>query len=562
MHFRRFRRLPFPVFALIFFAIAACIGCSKHYLELDKLKKDEIWDPTWAVPLAHSIITSYDILDRFDDDSLIVIDPITGLLALRYSSEVFSVSAEEFIVIPSQNNPAIPVPMGPTTINDVETNGSATITIGDTLPITTGGEKLETITFKDSTRFEYSLFSDVDYAGTLTVSIPDLKDAGGASYSSTVPFTVNESNVGIDKLDLLDGYTWDLTMGGTTTDSFAIFFSITYINGPGTAAPTDILTIDMDLNGVEFRNLTGDIGSPFISTGIDSVRLRIYENATQGQIRYSAPKLIAVFTNTFGAALEITPAVFKASSPVNGATALQDLGSGLGEGVSTQIIASPSMGVPGITTITMDSTNSNLNALLQLSPERIVYDVDVQANPGGGTNSNFVMDTSKLKLDVIAELPLDGWAKGFTKSDTVVYGIPNDSAVSDSTAKELVALTVRLNIDNGFPTDGKVQVYFADSNNTVVDSLFGSGMEFVFLGGIADGTGRVVTHTLKTTDMVIPREKLIALRDSGADRIIVVGEVQTTDAQTGKFVKIFEDYTMELWLGIKAEFEIRMDTRI
>lgn len=561
LHFRNLTSLPIRTILLSSLVVLVFAGCTKHYFEFDKVNDEEVWDPTWAVPLIHSTIDSYDILDRFDDDELIVIDPVTGQLALRYFSEVFSFRGDEFIVIPNQDFPATAVPIDQTTINNVENNGSSSMNSGaQTFTMSTAGELIDTITWKNATRFEYALSSDIPYAGNVVVSIPELISPLGGAYTATIPFTANESNIGIDLIDTIAGYTWDLTNGGTSTNEFTVDFTITYNDGPGMATLGQALVIDMDLTGVEFQSMRGDIGSPNITTGIDSVRIRINENSLDGEIKYAQPSLIWRFTNTIGAQLRVTPQPFYGTSPVNGSVAMLDQGSGIGQGTATDINRPAAYGLDTIDEYVMDTNNSNLNDLLAINPERIVYDIDVIANPLGGSSQNFVIDSSRLKLDVIADLPLDGWARNFTKSDTVVYTIPDDSTVSDSTAQELVSLTIRLNILNGFPADGKSQVYFADSNYTIIDSLFANGREFLFQGGITDNNGKVVEKTLKTTDMVIDRDKVIKLRDANADRIILFGEIQTTDAQTGKFVKIFDVYTMDAWLGVKAQFAIRMSS--
>ena len=77
-------------------------SCKYDHFNKDLLSTNITYEGDWAIPLAHSVLTVDDILDRFDDDDIIQIDS-TGMLALVYYSNIFSIAAQDLLVLPAQN---------------------------------------------------------------------------------------------------------------------------------------------------------------------------------------------------------------------------------------------------------------------------------------------------------------------------------------------------------------------------------------------------------------------------------------------------------------------------
>ena len=249
-------------FALLLASILVLPGCKKEYFQLDRVK-DPTWNPAVAIPLIKSTVTVPEVLDRFDDDEIITIDPASGLLALRYFSTVFSLQADEWLELPGASL-SQGVPITATEISAITANGTATQS--GTVNFTYNGPNGE----------------NIRYPAVVNVSIPDLA-VGGSGYSSgnvaVGPGSSNATNIN------LAGAILTLDNSG----QFDVNFSITY-NAPGAAVPGQQMGIAFDMTGGNnvggptYAEMRGDFGQQTIPIPLDSVSLRIFDNDAGGII--------------------------------------------------------------------------------------------------------------------------------------------------------------------------------------------------------------------------------------------------------------------------------------
>lgn len=532
------------VLALLVLVMAFATSCKKEYLEFDKIKKDVTWNPELAVPLVNTTVNAGDVLDRFDDEDIVIIDPNTGLLALRYYGEIFSITAEELIQLQTQTA-SVPVALTPQQIADLQANGS--VTVSATLPYTfqtPSGEQLATVLFKNGGLL-YNLTNDLPNDATITVNINSLTQ-GGTSYSQTI--TAN-GNAVTNQTDSLANYLLDLTRGGTTTNAFDISFSITFQrNNSQVPLPTQTLNIETGIQNPRFRQLTGDIGQQSVTTGFDSVRIRIFENSTDGTIQWRDPIVRTFWFNSYGCELEINLNTFIARTPTGDIPIT---------GFTNPIIVGADLLNVGTQVLTIDSIPngvdpSNIDVIASSNPSSFFYDIATGTNPGTGPFNNWVIDTSRLRLDMEVELPFDGRAQDFTQQDTIQLDIfPLDDDV-----EEIVSVTFRLNMNNGFPIDGYGQAYFADSNNVIVDSLLADPDEALIESGVLTGS-RVTQATSKITDITMDRAKLERLEAANVSRIITKARASTTGGGNTD-VQIYSDYILGLKLGMMVEAVVKV----
>ena len=205
----------------------------------------------------------------------------------------------------------------------------------------------------------------------------------------------------------------------------------------------------------------------------------------------------------------------------------------------------------------MDPTNSNCSTAVALEPQKLIYEVTGTANPTGTPATNWIRSNSHIRLEMEALLPLHGSASDFSFSDTSEVDIfPLDDDI-----EEIVSLTLRLVLDNGFPINGYAQVYFLDTTGTVIlDSIFADARTQVLTSGevaneVVDQTnGR--TRTL--TDIVIDREKLEKLESNGFGNVVSRAWLETS--QMGAItVKILQNYSMNIFLGLDVEAKVKTE---
>lgn len=541
-----FNRFFLLSFACLVFSGVFLQSCKKEYFELDRVK-DADWNPTVAVPLVNSKVTVPDILDRFDDDDVIVIDG-DGQLALLYYSQIFSQSAEGLMAIPDQTPPTVPLPM--TNAEVLQLNGGTAVNkqVNNTVSLGTAqGEVFQEIDFKGGD-LQIAANNNINRDVTLTITFPDIQSNGNPLVLTANPAANGSDNVNSS----LVGYTATLA----ANNQLDVTIDMT-ISGQGGAVTNPLATVDVDLSmlNIAFSRVTGNFGSLAINLA-DSVRIRIFENSDDGTIFWEDPKIRAFFSSSLGADLSVNLNRFDGFSENTGQ--LINI-----TGLPSPINITPpsAIGQTQVTSYLLDNTNSNIQAVTQASPTRIIYDVTGNLNPSGSPNPNpnFALDTSRISLDVEVELPFHGTAVDFAKADTIEVDIfPLDDDV-----EEVQEVTLRLDLDNGFPVEGKGQVYFFDStlyingqynpnHNAVIDSMISNPQDFIIESGILGANGRVTTRTQKVTELTLNRDQLERLENMGMRYMVARGVVETTNAGS-QVIKIYDDYDMGIRLGMKVK---------
>lgn len=526
-------------------------SCKKEYFELDRVK-DPTWNPEVAIPLIASTIDAPDILDRVDEQDIItVLDNGTGrnLLALRYEKTVFSLTAEEWLELPGQSI-AGGVPITAQDITDINNNGSKTVNAS--VPVTFNGPGSETLTevaFKDG-NVDFNFSSAVGYPAVIDISIPALTN-GGNSYSAQV--NVAAFGTGVESLNLT-GYVLDLTMAGQ--NEFTMDLAITY-SAPGSASPLDLMNVDINFygpnnnNGPNYSLIRGDFGTQNIPVDTGTVSIKLFENELGGTIIWDSAIVRGNFENGFGLPVNINMLSFDATNTDSNITVPI-------QGFSTvNVPAAPNTNAIGTGGFELLGNSGGANAvtIANLNPDEIFYEADVVANPGGGPNTNFAEDTSKIDLTVEAVLPFHGRALDFSRGDTVdvdIFPLNDD-------VEEIVSILLRLTIDNGFPADAHAQIVFMDSNFVRLDSVFSQTRQQVFSSPNVPASGEVdpSDRPRTVTDIVLDRELLEKLEAQGMRKIFLRGWVETFNMGNTP-VKIFESYSMDLWLGMMIEAKVKI----
>jgi hypothetical protein len=527
-------------------------SCKKEYFETDRIK-DATWNPELAVPLIKSTITVPEVLGRFDDQDVIVVDT-TGILALRYFGRIFSVSAENVIVVQNQSNTqSYPL----STSDALVLAGGGTVNVG---PITydmaldmsnfTSVPEIHSITFKGGS-LDLAIATAFTYPTTVTISIPGLTQ-GSTSFSQTVAAGSNFSLP-------LAGWTLDLTQGSQGFNDIRITASGSISGSSGIGVVGQQLDMTVAVNSPAFSLLLGDVKQQTFGAPASEVRIRFFENQQDGDIFWADPRVKAIFNNGVGADVRLDIAQMDFA---NQAGQISPLTSPVL--VSPVIGHNPTVGVTQSTILDLNRSNSNIITVAGTEPTKLFYEVGALTNPGGGANLNWLQDTSKIGLDMEVFLPFDGTATDFAKTDTAEVQIfPIDGDI-----QEIESVTFRLTIDNGFPADAHAQVYFYDStlvdSNFVgtpvpIDSMFPTARAVVFASAIPDGTGHVnQNNKVRTTlDITLDRDMLNKLEANKFTQLMSRGWIDTYDAGSQN-VQIFEDYEMDLYLGVIVKIKYRV----
>lgn len=258
------------------------------------------------------------------------------------------------------------------------------------------------------------------------------------------------------------------------------------------------------------------------------------------------PKIKLFFRNSFGIPASVNATTLAGHSSVNPPYIVPLTGTGLPHPFFINAPTMTQIGQDITTMLELNQSNSNISSVFNLLPSDIHYAMDVLLNPNTPIASNFVLKDSKLVIDVDVEVPLSGSASGFTLQDTIDFSL--------DTIDNVESMKFKFNLLNGFPINAYMQVYLADSNHVVLDSLL-QPMQRVIAAGITGPAPdyKVTTPTRKITEVTLDKSRLEKIFRT--KYLILKAEVETANGGTTT-VKIYSDYFIDVKIGTRTQLKV------
>jgi len=195
-------------------------------------------------------------------------------------------------------------------------------------------------------------------------------------------------------------------------------------------------------------------------------------------------------------------------------------------------------------------TVTNANALINFLPTQMSYSGTVRINKGLSSGNNFLSDNSKLRIALSAEVPLYGHAANMIMGDTLNIDFGNVSESNISTA------SMKVTALNQLPLDAYLQIFFADKNYKILDSLLSTNQTYLVKGSSVSGSGDLLTATTTASSVELNTTKVNKLFSSSY--LIVKSRLNTVKDANGLAlnVKFKSDYKLKLNVGLNAKMKL------
>lgn len=189
--------------------------------------------------------------------------------------------------------------------------------------------------------------------------------------------------------------------------------------------------------------------------------------------------------------------------------------------------------------------NSNVVPFVNLQPDKVIYDFEVEANFNGKPFSfdNFATSQSKILALLDVEIPVEGHAAGLELRDTLALD------VSQLQSDRVNSAALRLVVKNGFPVQAKVSVWVADAQGNLLHQLLNNAA--ISAASLA-ANGRAETPAVSTLSCSLSGDDMEMISTQGKQLIALY----TLDTQPlGKSIKLYSDYFIEAQLVGKLGFQ-------
>lgn len=408
---------------------------------------------------------------------------------------------------------------------------------------TGNGEQLTTLILADG-QIELDLNYGIREDATITISMP-YASKNGIPLSET--FNINSDNTNPTTLSEtidLSGYTFDLTAGGSGFNIIELNIQASIVSSgfPVPFSVSDAVEADVTFGGVVIDYVEGDVGTQTFNLEQDTVDFSFSEFDFGAQITLADPRINLTLTNAFGIEIGADLSSIEARNETQ-SVALTGLATPL-------IIGAPTIAQVGDsvrTTIEINSTTTNIDDVLSISPTELIFGMSGSTNPNGAT-TNFVSGDSYLGVEMDVQIPLYGGVSGFELRDTLDF--PTDIF------NNVVEGYIRANITNEFPVDVTVQAYFVNDNYEILDSLDVTPIEVLQSSSVNATTGELEEASENVTDIELSEGKADRIKE--ATKIILVSTMATANngATNAKF---YSSYSIGIKLAVFATVRVSLD---
>jgi hypothetical protein len=520
--------------SLMIFALSAW-SC-KDALNADdyKLKKATA-NPILNLPIASGDLVINDFLSKVDQANIKVYSD--GLVYLLYEQTLKSQGIRDLFDFPSKSfTKTVPVP--PATLPSRSTEIQYA-TLNTTEDFAFNPEKLSEIKFKTTSVRVTVTFSPAAPASSVfevQLKLPNFQLNG-------VPFQKRITlGVATAVFPLQD---YIATLANNTFPMEIAIFEKPHASSVAIANPTSA-SIKIDFTTIDFQYLKGFFGDQTaINIPAETINLDAFGTSlTKANVSFAQPKLSFRVSNDFGIPTKITFGSLEARK--NNGTKLPVTLSPLSP---LDIVSAPALGQSAITDVSV----TNAKQLIDFVPDQFYYKLSARINQNLTSGTNFCADTSKIRVTFKAEIPLYGKASGIVLADTFAIDL---SKAKDTNVE---SGAIRSKINNQLPLDAFLQLYIADANSIIIDSLFTTAQTAIVKASSVNTQGELVTAGTTDSEAIIPIEKLNKLFD--AKKMIVKVKMNTAKDASGASidVKFKSSYKMNVIFGLKAKLKLAID---
>lgn len=512
------------------FALASCL---KDY-DFDKVKFAD-WNPEIAAPLVSSKLTMADVLEN--SEGYLLEDPQSGQIYLVYESQATTGVLEDYLVIPDQF------------LNTEENFSMPPFLPGDTFILAysqnypmnlPGGERLDSLEMRG--HFDLHITSNINHSGIIEVKLPFFRCDGSSleiildhNYTGTLPVIIDHS-IDLNGCVLIP-QTID-TLSNVLNPEYRL---ILYGDSNAMANPYTI-SMNESLRDVEFVRAFGYLNSRQESLS-DTLMIDAFNGTTFGGIAIDSVILKLEVRNSFGLPVRLIPNNLWAYSAINFPYKFNI--ADLPDFFEIQSPSISQVGEAAISHITIRS--GDIATAINNAPNKFYYDFSGALNPDGSTGSNFLLDTSRIDVDVQIEVPLSGAISELILQDTVDFDL--------SSIEELEAAGFRVHIENTFPFEVAFQAYLLDTNGILLDSLF-NGYDLIIASGSVGPAPdlRVLAPGRQTTDIQFSGNRMDHLLRT--EKLILKGRMRTAN---GERVRIYGDAALQVQIGANAKLNVSLN---
>jgi hypothetical protein len=518
------RRLYTLMAVLALATILSCVDQSDYQI-------DEIdLTPSIALPLVTGSLAMSDLLEHIDATHVKVYPD--GLVYFAYKETLETDNITDMFSIPDKSvslSFLLPGVTLPPTTQDFKSDSIIRI-----VDFGMGPEQIDEVKIKaGQVTYSTSIVpssSNLDYE--IRVSLSTFKSAAGVSLNTAIK--------GTGAIDLRD-----YVMG--LDDNKFIMKAVLVIkkhSSSVTISPGTSINFSLGFRDIEFRHIKGFFGEQTTTLAPGGIDLHNFGDMFEGAEVFAAqPKLTISILNENGVPCLANFPILEARK--EGAAPLKIL---LNPANPVSLNFPTLLGKTAATVISI----ANVNEIISYSPTSLHYQVSATINKGLTSGDNFVIDTSRVRMDFNVEVPMYGHASNIRLADTV------DLSLEEQENSEITKAALKLKIVNEMPLEGDVQFYLMNEDYDFLDKLLDDDQISILHGSEVDAEGEVTKAGVYDNSLELSQDKINNIFKAKHLIVEIVLRTSRTSSGAPQNVKFKADQAIGIDAGILADLKLKL----
>ena len=504
--------------------------------------------PNWDVDLLAPLVKTTLSLDHILPDSVLITNPDTTL-KIVYEENIFDVGVDSLFKIPDTTiSNAYTVPA-----NSSVAPGNSFYSEAKEYSLNVSNGVGLNYAIIESGFIEVEIFSEIQENIIVDYVIPSAIKNGDTLKLTEMILAGSNSNPShfVKKIDI-SGYELDLTGISKAEINTLVTRAVGTVDTNATA-PAQLNFGDQVL----FNNKLIDV-VPYFVRGYFGNQISSYKDTTEidvlrkisGGLDLDQVDLDIEFKNGIGVDAQVVLNQFTTqnTSSTNVATLSHSVtGTPININRSTLTSSIPEVNYTNYN-IDINTGNSNIDNLIEILPNQLIYDVGLTINPNGNIsgNNDFVFKNHVLETNLKVEFPLSLIATNLALQDTIAFSLPDENETG-----RINSGTLFLYADNGFPFDANVQLAMYDEYDNFIQNLT---VQSQILSAPVDGNLRVTSK--KQSVLSIPLSLADVDNLYRANKMLF--RISFTTQPQSQFVKIYEGYEIDLQIVGDFSYNVKL----
>lgn len=547
-------------FIFIGTAIFLC-SCIKEEFDPGKVSKEIIIHPTVAAPVGYIHYQLNEILkDSTQSWNMIVDDD--GLVNLYYEAEIISLQASEIFQFPELSQSGSIRNSSTLYLDLSKIRYPYNLFEYDTMQFVLSGPDGPDFTDIDSIHvesmvIEIFLAPRFDLYGKMIVSSP--KDGPGIYKTNSLGQRIAwGTSFGIPELNEVQTIiVEDITIipfnDPNGNNLVPLIFEMRLERKPSTGIVppgNNILSYIFTIKNLNYSAVYGYLGKANFQIDPQAMQIDFY-NSVNGSFHFIEPRLNLYFENSFGLPVQVLMTDFYTTNDDGVRTDIT--GNGFPSGTNIKIIDYPALaefGMFAYDSMSIPHDGANFAEAMETFPSSLTFGMEARTNTIENDTDNFISDESRLNVQAKLILPLDGYSDLLIVEDSLIF---NFDDFFKNPPEEIKALSLRLNFTNGFPVNISTQIYFADENYVVVDSVF-EARQLILAGTDKNGDG--IVEPLENDPVEVPLSRMQIDHLATCHYLIINGILSTSNFEIPENVRFYSYYFLDAYIGIVGDLEL------